>query len=144
MKTADAGRKEKRHFAWVRPWHTSLACAGATAAVLVAAGPPAGSAWMVAALALAAGTLAGAAQARRWYLLLAGAVFSTLFGVYSSIDFLRPDVEGRFAAVAATVALHLVLGFLAGAFLEIVFFLHYLAHGRPLAEYPTGRAKGGW
>lgn len=140
MPVKEEEKTRRPHLHW-RAWHTSLAAGGIVAATLAAAGPAAGSAWIVGALALATGTLAGVSHARRWRLLLASIAVATIIAVLSALDFLRADVEGRFAAVAATFAVYLVLGFITGGLVETVFFLHYLSHGGKPSAYPNG-AKG--
>jgi len=100
----------------------------ATVAALVAARPAGDTAWVVPALAVSIGLMAGIFHSRKLTALLGGTIAGLIIGLASSMELMSYDVEGKFVAVASTIAVSLMLGLLVGAFVELVMFLHRATH----------------
>jgi hypothetical protein len=112
---------------WSAPHSAALAFV-ATAAALIAARPEGDTAWMVPALAVSTGMLAGIFHAKRLTALLGGAAAGLIIGLSSSISLLRYEVADKFVVVTSNIAVSLVLGLVFGAFIEFVMYLHRITH----------------
>jgi len=74
------------------------------------------------------GMFASLCHVRRWWTLFGGAAAGLALGVLSSVGLMTQDVYGIYPLVVDTMLLFFMLGALAGAFFEFVFFLHRLVH----------------
>ena len=131
--------KNAHPFSW-GPAAAGLVASLVTAGILAAS--RVGSedlAWarIVPAFALLNGTLIAAFHVRRLWALLAGLVMGIVVGVASTWGLIGQPVDGLFTVVALTMAFFVVLGLILGAFLEFVFIVHHVAHGRSLRAYPS-------
>lgn len=121
--------KKKLQFTWRVPY-TGFAAGAIIAALLAGSSPTVADMRSLAALTIAGSMLFVVAHAYRFWALLCMLSIGLAIGLFSSLDFLRYDVEGEFAAVASTIAVFLLIALLFGGFAECVRFVHRLTHGR--------------
>lgn len=79
-------------------------------------------------IAVGTGLAVGVFEAKRLYGLWAGTVLGALIGAFSSYDLLVQPIEDMAIVVTATMGFFIFLGAVIGAFVEVVRYLHRVAH----------------